>query len=618
MPLRPRLANRRMEGRIGSRTPGVVGLVLLLRLGFAAGLSGQEPERPADEAVADTLVGEFEGELTGALADSTGEERFQQIAEEMRPPSEGWSWSTYEWDRQEILRSNAMTLLDLLSEAVPGFTNLRTTWFGGPHHAVEGALGPGFLSVSVDGRELTTLDAGQVDLTRIALASVESVRVRRRADGWIAEVTTLRREKRSAYSRIAGGTGDPGLSRLRLLFSNGIGDNFSLATSIDLLDTGGEHASSDFNFWGRVEWLPGGGDAGLELHWVTESVERDVYSPTDLNRTELFVRGRGNLGDHFQAEAYAGTSGLSSEEESVRKVANGGFRLSGEAENGWFRTGFRLWDDPTYPIADVDLDGGYRFLSWLSLTAGGRLGSWNEFSTSEGRLGVAATVDRLGLTLTADGATGTRGVSYPSLERADTVSFDVAAGGLALRLGPFTFSGRGEYQNLSRQLPFGAVFDREQQPGGPVEIGLAEGGFVGPIIPLGLVLNDVEPIVLRGFYRYSNVLDGDEPLYVPESVARAEIFWHDSFFEEELEVSAAFGLNYRDSMLTSPGPGSAGSAAVRVPSYTFIDWNLMIRILGVRVYWRFENLTAVEGQDLPDLPFPVRRSVFGVKWEFLN
>jgi len=612
MQLRPRLANRRMEGRIGSRTPKVVGLVLLLCLGYAAGLSGQEPVRPpaeavADTLVADTLVAEFEGELTGTLADSTGEERFQQIAEEMRPPAEGWSWSTYEWDRQEILHSNAMTLLDLLSEAVPGFTTLRTTWFGGPHYAVEGALGPGFLSVSVDGRELTTLDAGQVDLTRIALASVESVRVRRRADGWIA-----------AYSRMAGGTGDPGLSRLRLVFSNGVGNNFNLATSIDLLDTGGEHASSDFNFWGRVEWLPGGGDAGLELQWVTESMERDVYSPADLNRTELFVRGRGNLGDHFQAEAFAGTSGLSSEGESIRKVANGGFRLSGDAENGWFRTGFRLWDDPTYPIVDVDLDGGYRFLSWLSLTAGGRLGSWNDFSASEGRLGVAATVRRLGLTLTADGATGTRGVSYPTLERADSVSFDVAAGALALRLGPFTLSGRGAYQKLSRQLPFGAVFDSEQLPGGSVELGLAEGGLVGPIIPLGLVLNDVEPIVLRGFYRYSNVLDGDEPLYVPESVARAEIFWHDSFFEEELEISAAFGLNYRDSMLTSPGPGSAGSSSVRVPSYTFIDWNLMIRILAVRVYWRFENLTAVEGQDLPGLPFPVRRSVFGVKWEFLN
>jgi len=618
MAVRSRLAKPRTEGRIGSRTPRVIGLPLLLVLGSAAGLFGQEPEKPVVEAAPDTLVGELEGELTGTLADSSGDEHFQQIAAEMKPPAEGWSWSTYEWNRQEILRSNAMTLLDLLSEVVPGLTTLRATWFGGPHYAVEGALGPGFLSVSMDGRELTALDAGQVDLTRIALANVESVRVRRRADGWIAEVTTLRRDKRSAYSRITGGTGDPGLSRLRLLFSNGIGNNFNLGTSIDLLDMGGENASTDFNFWGRVEWLPGGGDAGVELHWVTESMERNVYAPEELNRTELFVRGRGNLGDHFQVEAFAGTSGLSVDGESVRKVANGGFRLSGEADNGWFRAGFRLWDEPTYPVADVDLDAGYRLLSWLSLTAGGRLGSWNDFSTSEGRLGVAAAVRRLGLTFTADGATGTRGVSYPTLERADSVSFDVAAGGLALRLGPFTFSGRGEYQKLSRQLPFGAAFDREQLPGPPVELGLAEGGFTGPVIPLGLVLNDVAPVMLRGFYRYATVLAGDEPLYVPESVARAELFWHDSFFEEELEVRAAFGLNYRESMLTSPGPGSGGASAVRVPAYTFVDWNLMIRILGVRVYWRFENVTVAEGQDLPGLPFPVRRSVFGVKWEFLN
>jgi hypothetical protein len=397
-----------------------------------------------------------------------------------------------------------------------------------------------------------------------------------------------------------------------------MGRNLNLGTSIDLLDTGGDNPSTDFNFWGRVEWLPGGGDAGLELHWVSEKMERTVYDPVDLTRTELFLRGRGNLGDHLQVEAFAGTTGLSEDGESVRKVANGGFRLSGDLENGWFRTGFRLWDDSSYPIADLDVDAGYAILPWLSLNAGTRLGSWNDFGTSEFRGGLAASIRPVRLTLTVDGATGSRGVSYATLGRADSVSFDVAAGGLRLDLGPFALSGRGEYQKLSRQLPFGAVFDREQAPGGAIELGLAEVGLVGPLIPLGLVLNNVEPIRLRGFYRYSNILDGSDPLYVPESVARAEVFWHDSFFEEELEVSASFGLNYRDAMLTAPTPASGSQNPVLVPSYTFIDWNLMIRILGVRVYWRFENLTAAVGQDLPGLPFPVRRSVFGVKWEFLN
>jgi hypothetical protein len=592
-------------------------LTLLLCVSFPAGAPGQEPDRPTP-APADSVVGELEGELTGTLADSTADERFPHIAGELRPPSEGWSWATHEWDRQAILRSNAMTLLDLLSEAVPGFTALRATWFGGPHQAAVGALGAGFVTVSLDGRELTSVDAGQVDLTRIALAEVESVRVRRRADGWVAELTSLRRSKRTAYSRITGGTGEPGLSRLRLVFGNGIGKHFNLGTSIDLLDAEGDNASSNFNFWGRVEWLPGDGDAGLEFHWMSESVERDVYQPAEFNRREIFLRGRGNLGEHVQAEAFVGRSGLSEGGESVRDFSNGGFRLSGGGDRAWFRTGFRLWNDPIFPILDADLELGYRVLSWLTLSAGGRMGTWDEFDTSEARAGLAAEIRPLGLTITADGATGRRGVSYPTLERTDSVSFDVGAAGLALRLGPFTLSGRGEYQKLNRQLPFGAAFDREQTAGGPVELGIGEVGLDVPLVPLGLVLNEVSPIRVRGFWRTTEIIEGTGVLYLPLQLARGELFWHDSFFGDELEIQGAFGLNRRGSMLTPSSP-AAGSDPVAISGYTFVDWNLMIRILDVRVYWRLENLTLQQGAaDFPGLPFPLRRSVFGVKWEFLN
>lgn len=592
-------------------------MIFLLCLGIPARSPGQEPEPPAP-APGDTLVGELPGELTGTMADSLAEEVFSQIAEELRPPSAGWSWTTHEWDRRQILQSNAMTLLDLLSESVPGFTALRATWFGGPHQALSGVLGPGFVSVSLDGRELTSVDAGQVDLSRISLAEVESVRVRRRADGWVAEVTSVRRSKRSAYSRITGGTGEPGLSRLRLVFSNGVGRDFNLGTSVDLLDVEGDNPSNDFSFWGRVEWLPGGGDAGIELHWMTESVERQVYQAEDFNRREIFLRGRGNLGEHVQAEVFVGRSGLSEDGESVRDISNGGFRLSGGGERAWFRTGFRLWNDPAFPIVDTDLEAGYRLLSWLSLSAGGRLGRWDEFDTAEARAGVAAEIRPLRLTIAADGATGRRGVSYPTLERADSVSFDAGAASLALRLGPFTLTGRGEYQKLERQLPFGAVFDRGQEAGGAVELAIGEVGGDVPIIPLGMILNDVSPIRVRGFWRATEILEGTNVLYLPLQLARGELFWHDSFFEEELEVRASFGLNRRGSMLTPLSP-AANAEIVAVSDYTFIDWNLMIRILDVRVYWRFENVNTVEGAaDLPGLEFPVRRSVFGVKWEFLN
>jgi len=137
-------------------------------------------------------------------------------------------------------------------------------------------------------------------------------------------------------------------------------------------------------------------------------------------------------------------------------------------------------------------------------------------------------------------------------------------------------------------------------------------------VPLNLIWDTVSPIRVRGFYRYADVLDGSDPMYVPTSVARGELYWHDSFFDEELEVNASFSLNYRDAMLTPSEPGSATVQPVTVDGYRFIDWNLMIRILSVRVYWRYENTTAVAGQDFPGLPFPIYRTVFGVKWEFLN
>jgi hypothetical protein len=138
------------------------------------------------------------------------------------------------------------------------------------------------------------------------------------------------------------------------------------------------------------------------------------------------------------------------------------------------------------------------------------------------------------------------------------------------------------------------------------------------VIPLNLVLEGVEPIAIRGFWRYANVLSGGQPWYLPENVSRAELYWNDSFFEEQLEIHAGFALNYRDAMLVPPSPEAAGASGVQVPSYTFVDWNLMIRVLEVRIYWRLENMTISEGQDFVGSPFPIRRSAFGVKWEFLN
>jgi hypothetical protein len=50
----------------------------------------------------------------------------------------------------------------------------------------------------------------------------------------------------------------------------------------------------------------------------------------------------------------------------------------------------------------------------------------------------------------------------------------------------------------------------------------------------------------------------------------------------------------------------------------YLDWNMAIRILSVIVYYRYDNINGIAAYDLPELQFPNTRSIFGVKWTFLN
>ena len=206
-------------------------------------------------ARADSLVGPLEQPLVGTLQDSTVDESYALLAAPLDLPPEASSSVIMDLGRDRILQSNALTLLELLEE-YPGFMPLRATWFGGPHQVMAGGLGPAFLTVRVNGREVTTMDGGQPDLTRFPLAYLQRVRLVRANAGWVVEITTLAREKRDAYSRIEGGTGDPGLSRLRLVFDNGLGRSFRVAASADLVDVTSDHSSNDFDFFGLVEWVP--------------------------------------------------------------------------------------------------------------------------------------------------------------------------------------------------------------------------------------------------------------------------------------------------------------------------------------------------------------------------
>jgi hypothetical protein len=227
----------------------------------------------------------------------------------------------------------------------------------------------------------------------------------------------------------------------------------------------------------------------------------------------------------------------------------------------------------------------------------------------------------LNLTLRALGATGTRGVSYPTVERVDSLGFDQVTGRLDFERPSISLYGLVEHQNLDQQLPFRSVFDRFQTATeNPVKVTAFEVGGNVPLIPLSWLFHDVSPIRLGGFWRYQSVEAPLDAMYTPKYLVRGVLGFEDEFFDGNLGVNLGLGLKYRGTM-GAPSIDAAteeSSSLVTIPDYMYVDWNMGIRVLSVIIYYRYDNITGINAYDFPELQFPGRRTVFGVKWTFLN
>ena len=640
---------RALAARHALGAPAVVAVIALLHV-TSTPLVAQEkvPPAPADSAASDTLaatpdslraetdslaatpdslIGPLDQPLEGTLQDSVAELPFARLPALHDLPADGGSSVVADLTLDDMLQSNALTLLELLEEH-PGLTPLRASWFGGPQQATSGAVGPGFVTVLLDGREVPTMDGGQPDLTRFPLAALQRVRVVRTPAGWRIELSSLSRIRRDAYSRIEGGTGDPGLSRLRLVFDNGFGRTVRVAASADLVDVTGDFPSSDFDFFGLVEWVPGDERSGLAFTYESETMDRDVYAPVNLRRTETFLRGRFPFGDALQLQLFGGWTGWRPEEETAapdtepvdRSVLSGGATLRGDWDRLRGGVSLSAWDSEFHPGLQIDGDVGGRVVGPLSAELGGRYAAWNGFDATELRGGVALDLP-LHLKLRAGASTGTRGIGYPTAGVVDSLGFTMINGRLEFSTSALALYGLVERQELDRQLPFRSSFDRFQQPvEDPAALTAFEVGGSIPILPLAWLIKDSAPIRLGGFWRYQDFAAADGLLYAPQYLMRGTLGFDDEFFDGNLGVRMGLGVKHRGNMVvpTAEAVTEPSSARVGVPAYTYLDWNMAIRVLTVVIYYRYDNITGTAANDFVGLPFPNTRSVFGVKWTFLN
>ncbi len=603
-----------------------VGATLLI-----PGAAAAQEDVPGDSAavadtavVGDTLVGELPGDLVGVLADSAEDGRFAVLAPPL--PLEPAGGDVVTWDRERIRRSNATSLSELVEEMTPGVTLLRADFFGGPHHLLDGLFGPGALEVRVDGRPVLPMLGSQTDMSQISLAAVDRVSVRRGAAGVEVDLTTLRRTTPRAYSRVEAGTGEPGLEGLRLAFVNGFASDFAIATAFDLINVGGVLPTDLQSFWGSVSWAPGEGESGLELQYAGGSFDRSANSDVGRHR-RIVLGGRLGVSEHLQASGWMGQSTREVDANSQlgtsdrrAQAAEGGLEVRGTWDRTWARIAGRAADHAALPSTRFELSAGASVLPWLSVAASGASSSWEDFDAREGRLAVGLDLPFAGLRVTGEGSAGVRGAPFVGTDgvHADSAKFQAIAGRVELPVGGFTLAGRVDHQRVDRQLSFGTGFDVAGSFRPQVHLTGLELFVDGPVLPMNWLIDDLGPVRIRGFYRRNQVDTPRTPFFVPTNTIRGELYIHDSFLEDDLEVRLSIGIDRRDPWLTPPVPGGTSFDPIAVPSRTSWDFDLGIRIVGVVIFWRFDNVAGSAQQDLAAFNFPIRRSALGLRWEFLD
>jgi hypothetical protein len=529
-------------------------------------------------------------------------------------PLRGEAYTVYECDHECLQASTAFSLLELLQETVPGITGVRPGFFAGPHFALHGPYGPGFVRLFIDGREVPSLESRSTDLRRASLVYIERVRVTRDADGLIVDVETRRHATEEAYSRISGGTGQPRAQVLDGTFTNGFGRNFTLEGAFDLQDIGQGGVENDrFDVLARLNWVPGD-RFGLQFEYRNENVDRTAADTADIARRQVLLRSRFDVSSNVQLEAYYANAGLRAADSTLRVAKTVGVGVSAKPGDATLALGVSSTAGGAYPSLDARLTGGYAVGDRLTLEVGVGRQSWDGFTTSQLRAALAYSPPALPIVLRADGSTGSRGIPVPIQERADSVSFHALGASAELELGPYRLNGRYGIQNLSRQLSFGAGFDSLLVASGELDVKSWEVGVHGPLIPIGALISGLAPIRLSGNWRHQDA-GGVEALFLPSTLARGELLLHDDFFAGNLEIWLGAFAEYRSETKSA---STGATEPVLLSSYTWTGGYFMFRIRDFRFFWRLTNPTGVLVADIPGAGFPQQVNVFGVRWEFFN
>ncbi len=535
------------------------------------------------------------------------------------PADTGFSAGAWAWARADLMRSGATTLTDLLSR-VPGITGLRNGYYGAPETVSAWGSGGRRMEVVLDGFALDPLGRAATDLARFPLANLESVRVERGLNGVRIELHTLQPLAAQPYSVVEAQAGEPlGLTVFRgvYLAPHFLVGPFSAGverTASDGLDRA--EPANVFSAW--VKWSLVNERRGVQVEYLRSATERGGESPfgSNLDRSDLVIRGRTSLpGDHAVLEAFAGQSvaedslagdagrpRVRSRQMGARLgVETGPVVASGEVR---YRTQVRL------PRLEGALHVAASPLAGARLSGEAVWDQWRDAGAASAFTGRAELGPFLGLTPFAEVSAGKRGVAIfgTAPERVTPLlSGHGARVGASFAWKGTRIAGAALDLHTDSVYTFGVPFDSVARsfPGGDTR---------------GWELSGHIPILWRDFFLeggYVHWMSGDRWLYLPEEEGRVSLVLHTlPLGSGNLEILGRLEADRRGVMSV---PSTGGQEVVSLPARTVLNAYLQIRIVTVRAFVRFDNMSAVRSlADLPGRTLPAARVVYGVKWELWN
>lgn len=550
----------------------------------------------------------------------------------------------WRFDREEMLRAPVSNLADLLSR-VPGLMAFRTGLALQPE-AVNawGGVG-GRVEILRDGFPLDPLEGSVFDVSRISLIEVEEVVVERRPDLLRIHLYSAQPTDARAYSRVEAGIGEPEVQSFRGLF---LAPRFligPLSLAVERVDTDGQGRDEPADvFVGWARWGVLGENRGVQVELWQNSANREPESPWPAKhiRQDIILRARNRFFPGVVAEVYAGQSKLEVESLTVvddttdtprleRSTRQFGVRLLAQRDPFWLDGALRYRSEEYLPQIETTVDAGATLVGGrLDVDAGVTRGSWRDIvattslrahaalrplpfveafaEVERGRRGLPVFPDLRPLPTTGEGepppeprVSGTMRSDVSALRvggRVDWRRFDVGAALVDMEVDSVAAFAL-PFDTAFRSLPGGN--GRALEAFGRIDVARFWGGW----------------LYLEGSWQ--NWFEGTGWPYRPTVRGVAGAGFHISPLPSgNLEVRGRAWIDRRGETLY-PVIGEDGAPAfATLPERSVIVSDLMIRIIDVRIFARFEDWRGEDITDIPGRTINGPRLFYGVKWHFWN